>query len=122
MGMTISPACPFTCRDGEGSRPLLFPLLCRCNDLPLHHSGTSLAHVTPVALWLSFGGGVVSYSLGVDLGTTFVAAATATATRVTMFKLGDRSVMIPATVYLREDGALVPGEAASLAAVSNPDR
>jgi actin-like ATPase involved in cell morphogenesis len=64
----------------------------------------------------------VSYSLGVDLGTTFVAAATATATRVTMFKLGDRSVMIPATVYLREDGALVTGEAASLAAVSNPDR
>jgi actin-like ATPase involved in cell morphogenesis len=64
----------------------------------------------------------VGYSLGVDLGTTFVAAAIATATRVTMVKLGNQSVVIPATVYLREDGTLVTGEAASLQAVSNPDR
>jgi actin-like ATPase involved in cell morphogenesis len=64
----------------------------------------------------------VGYSLGVDLGTTFVAAAIATATRVTMVKLGNQSVVMPATVYLREDGTLVTGEAASLQAVSNPDR
>ncbi|HEX8933808.1 MAG TPA: Hsp70 family protein [Pseudonocardiaceae bacterium] len=64
----------------------------------------------------------MGYSLGVDLGTTFVAAAIATATRVTMVKLGNQSVVIPATVYLREDGTLVTGEAASLQAVSNPDR
>lgn len=63
----------------------------------------------------------MGYSLGVDLGTTFVGAATATVTRVTMIKLGDRSDMIPATVYLRADGALVTGEA-SLDAVSSPGR
>jgi YVTN family beta-propeller protein len=64
----------------------------------------------------------VGYSLGVDLGTTFVAAAVATVTRVEMFTLGDRSVVTPAIVYLREDGTFVTGEAASLRAVSSPDR
>ncbi len=64
----------------------------------------------------------MSYSLGVDLGTTFVAAALAHETRIEMFTLGDRSVVSPAVVYLREDGTLVTGEAASLRAVSNPDR
>jgi YVTN family beta-propeller protein len=64
----------------------------------------------------------VSYSLGVDLGTTFVAAAVAQSSRVEMFTLGDRSVVAPAVVYLREDGSLVTGDAASRRAVSNPDR
>jgi YVTN family beta-propeller protein len=64
----------------------------------------------------------VGYSLGVDLGTTFVAAAIASSTRVEMFTLGDRSVVTPAAVYVREDGVLVTGEAAILRAVSSPDR
>jgi YVTN family beta-propeller protein len=64
----------------------------------------------------------VGYGLGVDLGTTFVAAALVSATRVEMFTLGDRSVVTPAIVYLREDGTLVTGEAASLRAVSSPER
>jgi actin-like ATPase involved in cell morphogenesis len=64
----------------------------------------------------------VGYSLGVDLGTTSVAAALASGTGVGMFTLGDRSVVTPASVYLREDGALVTGEAAALRAVSSPDR
>ncbi|MGB7795126.1 MAG: Hsp70 family protein [Pseudonocardiaceae bacterium] len=64
----------------------------------------------------------MGYSLGVDLGTTFVAAAIASDTRVEMFTLGDRSVVTPAIVYLREDGTLVTGEAASLRSVSSPDR
>src|ERR1700681_2443200 len=67
-------------------------------------------------------GGVVGYGLGVDLGTTFVAAAIAHPTRLEMFTLGDRSVVAPAVVYLREDGTLVTGEAADRRAVSNPDR
>src|SRR5581483_3016734 len=70
----------------------------------------------------SFEGGAVGYSLGVDLGTTFVAAAIASSTRVEMFTLGDRAVVTPAAVYLREDGLLVTGEAATLRAVSSPDR
>ncbi|TQM14709.1 YVTN family beta-propeller protein [Pseudonocardia kunmingensis] len=64
----------------------------------------------------------MGYHLGVDLGTTFVAAALATESRVEMFTLGDRTVVTPAVVYLREDGALVSGDAAARRAVSSPDR
>jgi actin-like ATPase involved in cell morphogenesis len=65
----------------------------------------------------------VGYSLGVDLGTTFVAAALAVSSRVEMFTLGDRSEVTPAVVYLQEDGVLLTGEAVnSLRALSNPDR
>jgi YVTN family beta-propeller protein len=64
----------------------------------------------------------VGYCLGVDLGTTFVAAAVAYDTRVEMSGLGDRSVVMPAAVYVRDDGVLVTGDAAVRRAVSNPDR
>lgn len=64
----------------------------------------------------------MSYNVGIDLGTTFVAAARADATTVGMFTLGDRSVEIPAVVYLHDDGTLATGEAASARAVSRPDR
>ncbi|MHA6795089.1 Hsp70 family protein [Pseudonocardia bannensis] len=64
----------------------------------------------------------MSYSLGVDLGTTFVAAAIARASGVEMFTLGDRTVVTPAVVYLREDSTLVSGDAAARRAVSSPDR
>ncbi|MHA6616886.1 Hsp70 family protein [Pseudonocardia sp. DLS-67] len=67
-------------------------------------------------------GGDVGYHLGVDLGTTFVAAALATDTGIEMFTLGDRTVVTPAVVYLREDGALVSGDAAARRAVSSPER
>src|ERR1700754_3515906 len=64
----------------------------------------------------------VTYNLGVDLGTTFVAAAVAQPNQVEMFTLGDRSVVAPAVVYRRDDGELVAGESASRRALSNPDR
>jgi YVTN family beta-propeller protein len=64
----------------------------------------------------------VDYCLGVDLGTTCVAAAVAREGRVDMVPLGDRSVVIPSTVYVRDDGRLVTGDAAARRAVSNPDR
>ena len=66
----------------------------------------------------------MGYSLGVDLGTTFVAAALAvSSSRVEMFTLGDRSEVTPAVVYLEDDGTLITGEAVSgLRAVSHPDR
>jgi YVTN family beta-propeller protein len=64
----------------------------------------------------------VSYSLGIDLGSTFVAAARATAATVEAVPLSDRSVVIPAAVYLQGDGTLASGEAASRGAVSSPDR
>jgi YVTN family beta-propeller protein len=64
----------------------------------------------------------VSYNLGVDLGTTFVAAAVAQPNQVEMFTLGDRSVVAPAVVYRRDDGELVAGESANRRAVSSPGR
>ena len=62
------------------------------------------------------------YSLGVDIGTTFVAAAIMRDDQVEMVSLGDRSVATPSVVYLREDGSLLTGDAAARRAVSNPDR
>ncbi|HJT03628.1 MAG TPA: Hsp70 family protein [Pseudonocardiaceae bacterium] len=64
----------------------------------------------------------MGYSLGVDLGTTFVAAAITAARQAKMVTLGDRLVAIPAVLYLREDGVLLTGEAAASRAVSSPDR
>jgi len=64
----------------------------------------------------------VAYNLGVDLGTTFVAASVTQPNQVEMFTLGDRSVVAPAVVYRRDDGELVAGESASRRALSHPDR
>lgn len=64
----------------------------------------------------------MGYDLGVDLGTTFVAAAVARPNQIEIFTLGDRSVVAPSVVYRRDDGELVTGEAANRRSVSNPDR
>ena len=64
----------------------------------------------------------MAYNLGVDLGTTFVAASVTQPNQVEMFTLGDRSVVAPAVVYRRDDGELVAGESASRRALSHPDR
>ena len=63
----------------------------------------------------------MTYSLGVDLGTTFVAAAVARPAGVEMFTLGDRTVVMPAVVYPGEDGTIITGDAANRRAVSHPD-
>lgn len=62
----------------------------------------------------------MSYSLGIDLGTTFVTAAIATESTVKMFTLGKGSVAIPAVVYLHSDGTLTSGEDAGGGDVENP--
>lgn len=64
----------------------------------------------------------MSYSLGVDLGTTFVAAAISYPGRTEMCTLGDQNLVAPAVVHLDDDGVAVTGDAASRRAVSNPDR
>ncbi|WP_369135934.1 Hsp70 family protein [Modestobacter sp. I12A-02662] len=67
-------------------------------------------------------GAVAGYSLAIDLGTAFVAAAVAGDGGLEMFALGDGSMVAPAAVYVRDDGRLVTGEAAARRAVSTPDR
>ncbi|WP_243418436.1 Hsp70 family protein [Actinomycetospora cinnamomea] len=60
------------------------------------------------------------YCLGVDLGTTSVAAAIVRDHQTEMVTLGDHSVTIPAVAYLRPDGFLLTGDAAQRRAVSSP--
>jgi YVTN family beta-propeller protein len=64
----------------------------------------------------------VGYDLGVDLGTTFVAAAISRGGRVEMCTLGNQTVVSPAVAYLTEQSTLVFGEAAERRALSHPDR
>ncbi|MDT7636657.1 MAG: hypothetical protein QOC83_945 [Pseudonocardiales bacterium] len=62
------------------------------------------------------------YSLGVDLGTTFVAAAIARPSGVGMVSLSAQSVVAPALVHLAEDGTISTGDAARRRAITEPDR
>jgi molecular chaperone DnaK len=64
----------------------------------------------------------VTYSLGVHLGTTSVAAAVAQGTRTEMVGLGERSVVAAAAVYLRPDGVLIVGDPAARRHHLDPER
>jgi actin-like ATPase involved in cell morphogenesis len=65
---------------------------------------------------------VVSFQVGIDLGTTFTAAAVHRDGAATIFTLGSRSAAIPSVVLLREDGAFLTGVAAERRAMSEPER
>jgi molecular chaperone DnaK len=64
----------------------------------------------------------MSYRLGVDLGTTFTAAAVANGMPATMIGLGNRALQIPSVLFLEDDGAVVVGEAAERRGLARPDR
>jgi molecular chaperone DnaK len=64
----------------------------------------------------------VSYPLGVDVGTTYTAAALWRDGRVQTVPLGNRSHAVPSVVYLREDGTLLVGEAAVRRGIAEPGR
>jgi molecular chaperone DnaK len=64
----------------------------------------------------------MSYGLGVDLGTTFTAAAVARDGRVEMATLGDHTDAVPSVVLIREDGTVLTGGAAERRATVEPDR
>ena len=64
----------------------------------------------------------MSYGLGVDLGTTFTAAAVARGGRVEMATLGDHTDAVPSVVLVRADGAVLTGGAAERRAAAEPDR
>jgi molecular chaperone DnaK len=64
----------------------------------------------------------MSYGLGVDLGTTFTAAAVARDGRVEMATLGDHTDAVPSVVLIRDDGTVLTGGAAERRASIEPDR
>ena len=64
----------------------------------------------------------MSYALGVDLGTTYTAAAIQRGDRLEIVDLGTRSAAIPSVVYLRDDGEVLTGEAASRRGTTDPGR
>jgi molecular chaperone DnaK len=64
----------------------------------------------------------VTYTLGVDLGTTYTAAAVLRNGRAEMATLGTRSLEIPSVVLLREDGTLLIGEPAERRSLIEPAR
>ena len=62
------------------------------------------------------------YGLGIDLGTSFVAAAVADDQGPDMFALGDGALVAPAAVYAGSDGRVVTGAAAARRGLSSPGR
>ncbi|MFY1671353.1 Hsp70 family protein [Plantactinospora sp. WMMB334] len=62
------------------------------------------------------------YALGIDLGTTFTAAATWRDGRAETVTLGDRSAAIPSVVLLRQDETFLTGDAAHRRGFSEPQR
>jgi putative cell wall-binding protein/actin-like ATPase involved in cell morphogenesis len=64
----------------------------------------------------------MSYVLGVDLGTTYTAAAVGRDGRVELAGLGDRGPTVPSILVLRDDGTLLAGDAAARRALEDPAR
>ena len=64
----------------------------------------------------------MGYQLGVDLGTTYTAAAVIRDGRAEVSTLGTRTLEIPSVVLLRDDGELLIGEAAERRSQTEPDR
>jgi actin-like ATPase involved in cell morphogenesis len=63
-----------------------------------------------------------SYRLGVDLGTTYTAAAIGRDGRAEMCTLGERAASIPSVVLVRQDGEVLVGDAAQRRSVTEPTR
>ena len=68
----------------------------------------------------------MTYWLGIDLGTTYTAAAlyrpAVDELETHVVPLGSRSPAVPSVLFLAQDGSLVVGEAAERHALTDPDR
>jgi molecular chaperone DnaK len=64
----------------------------------------------------------MSYSLGVDLGTTFTSAAIHEGGRSSIVDLSDRASTIPSVVFLADDGSYYVGDAATRRTLMDPAR
>jgi molecular chaperone DnaK len=64
----------------------------------------------------------MGYRLGVDLGTTWTAAAVFDGRQPTMVGLGNRALQVPSVVFVGSGGEIMVGEAAERRALVEPDR
>ena len=64
----------------------------------------------------------MTYVLGIDLGTTYTAAATARDGRAEVAALGYRATSVPSVVLLTADGRFLVGDAAERRGAHEPDR
>jgi actin-like ATPase involved in cell morphogenesis len=64
----------------------------------------------------------MTYSLGIDLGTTFTSAAIHEGGRCSIVELSDRSSTIPSVVFLADDGTYYVGDAATRRTMMDPAR
>jgi molecular chaperone DnaK len=64
----------------------------------------------------------MTYALGIDLGTTYTAAATARNGRAEVVALGYRATSVPTVVFLRDDGRFLVGDAAERRAAHDAGR
>ena len=64
----------------------------------------------------------MTYELGIDLGTTWTAAAVWRGERATIVNLGTRQAAVPSIVYVGPDGSVLIGEAADRRVLSEPER
>jgi molecular chaperone DnaK (HSP70) len=64
----------------------------------------------------------VAYHLGIDLGTTYTAAAVERGGRVEAVTLGNRQVSVPSVLFLKSDGEVLVGDAANRRGVTEPER
>ncbi len=64
----------------------------------------------------------MTYPLGVDIGTTYTAAALWRDGRVQTVPLGNRANAVASVLFLREDGSMLVGEAAARRGIIDPDR
>jgi actin-like ATPase involved in cell morphogenesis len=64
----------------------------------------------------------MAYYLGIDLGTTYTAAAIERGGTVEALTLGNRTASVPSVVFLRDDGEFLIGEAATRRAATEPGR
>lgn len=64
----------------------------------------------------------MGYSLGVDLGTTFTAAALSRSAAPEIVMLGGRASVVPSVLWLAEDGQVLVGESAERHVITDPSR
>src|SRR3954471_6614447 len=64
----------------------------------------------------------MAYRLGIDVGTTYTAAAMVENGQVSIISLGDRAAVVPTVVFLRDDEEILTGDTANRRALTEPSR